>query len=165
MLALGTAKTLFDFAGQRTQASSVEAQSRHEAMIYGVNADLAREQAEDAIARGRESELKYLRQSRQFMGAQRARAGASGALVDNGSLAQIGQESLLVRDQDLLKVRNNAAREAWGYNVEAANFDMRAELTRRAGKNQASAIRAASYGTLLGGAIDTYGHYSIAKKG
>jgi hypothetical protein len=50
---------------------------------------------------------------------------------------------------DALTIRNNAAREAWGYRVQATNYRQSASLTKMAAKNQASSIRNQGWTTLL----------------
>lgn len=163
ILALGASKTVLDFAGQRAAANAAERQGEYEQQLYGVNAEMAKAQAVDAIARGRESEQKHLRAVRQIVGASRVKAAASGVDMDSGSVAAVRRETDLVSEQDVLRIRNNAAREAWGYQVEAASSTMRGELAYRAGRNAARALRNSSSGTLISGALDTYGQYRIAK--
>src|SRR4051812_13547992 len=85
LAALTAASSITGALGQRRQGAAAEAQGNYEASIYGVDADLAEQQAADAIARGHEAELRARTATRQMIGSQRAGFTAAGVDANVGS--------------------------------------------------------------------------------
>jgi len=81
--------------------------------------DLAKLQAEDAIARGQEKESKHRMAVDQFIGKQRTGFAASGVKVDVGSAFGVIEESAYLGNLDALTIRYNAQKEAWAYESQA----------------------------------------------
>jgi hypothetical protein len=131
-------------------ASGRRAVANYNASIAENNASLAQLQAQDTITRGRESESDLYRQSGQLMGRQRANAAANGISLNEGSPAAIEASTRYMRDVDLATLRNNAARSAWGYNVQADNYRSQANAYRAAA--DASSPTASVATSLLGSA-------------
>jgi hypothetical protein len=155
-IALGTGFSIYQ---QKQQERATSRQAAYEADIYGLNADLADRQAGDAIVRGREAESRFRTGTRQQAGAARASLAAQGLALDVGSAADAVGDIEALGELDALTIRNNARREAWGFQTEAAEYRSRAKMTRVAGANSAAAQRSAAGGTLLTGALSTYGMY------
>jgi hypothetical protein len=125
------------------------------------NAAVADIQATDAVARGAIEESKFRRDLDVLVGAQRAGYAASNIDVGYGSAVDVQADAALLGELDALTLRTNAAREAWGYQVEAVDLRRRAALGRRegiqleqAGRAEAGGYRAAGYvgaaGTIAG---------------
>lgn len=169
LAALTVAGTVNQFAGQRREAKVAQQMGDYEAQLFGQNADLADLQAEDAIARGHEAELKSRGGSRQLVGAQRASLAAQGIDIDTGSARDVVENDAMLGELEALTIRNNARRAAWGFNVQASQYRNQGELARTAGRNTAKALRNQSVSTLLNGAGDLYSIYQSygksAKKG
>ncbi len=106
------------------------------------NARIAEAQSTDAVARGGKEELQQRRKMAILQGEQRAALAASGVNVDSGSALAMQDASASEGEQDAAAIRFNAAREAWGHNVQATNF-----------RNQASAAKAKGRNALTGGLI------------
>lgn len=142
-------KTGIDIYGQRKQAKIYEQEGEMEAELYGKNAALAEEQASDAIARGREAEIRQRIKMRGLTGAQRTSFAGQGVLLGGeGSASQVVQSDQRVGEYDALMIRENAAREALGYTRQADIYQSQGELTRRSSKNRAKATRNQIYGSL-----------------
>jgi len=107
------------------------------------NAAIAEEQATDAIARGKEEEDRYRAQVRSRIGTTRAAFASQGVDVGSGSAVDVQADQAYLGELDALQIRNNAAREAWGYRVEATNY-------RDAGRNARSAAKSQIIGSILG---------------
>lgn len=114
------------------------------------NARIAEMQAVDAIARGRESERRFRQDVSGLVGAERAALAAQGIEVDTGDALQIQEDTAALGELDALTIRNNAAREAWGYRVQAADYRAQGELARTEGTFGA-------FSTLLTGGAQAYG--------
>lgn|SRR5574341_1224779 len=146
-------------AGEEEQRIG-EAQRRvaeSEAALLDYNANIADLQAQDAIERGHEEESRFRTGVRQLIGAQRADIAASGVDVGFGSAVDVQADAAFLGELDALTIRTNAAREAWGYQVEAVDIRERARIRRaegrelaRAGVEGARRGREAQKGAVLG---------------
>lgn len=162
-LAIGAYSTVSGFIGDRAAASAAERQGAYQADIYGLNASVAEQQAQDAIARGQLAEAHSRQGTRQLAGRQRAVAAAQG-LAMTGSIEQLQGETALLGEFDAMTIRNNARREAWGYQVEAQNDRMAASMARMGAANQAAALRARGTSTLLTGGLQAWGDFGDASR-
>lgn len=142
------------YSAQQRQAKAAKAEGEYEAAIHEQNADIAEAQARDAIERGKTKEGRFRRDVSQLKGSQRARLAAQGIDISSGSAGYLQADTAVIGEVDALTIRNNAAREAWGFKVQAADARNKAALTRMGGGNRARALRDASYSTLISGATD-----------
>lgn len=91
----------------------------YEADTEGQNVEIARLMGRDALQRGLLDEWSFRRDASQVQGQQRARLGSGGVDVNSGSAAYLQEEMIVATDLDALAIRQNAGREAYGYEVEA----------------------------------------------
>lgn len=118
------------------QAEAGKKEAEFSAGQSDLNARLARIQADDAIDRG-DKEAKSLKgKVGQVVGSQRAGIAAQGIDVDTGSAVQVQDDTKMIGERDMLTIKNNAWREAWGFKVEAQNHSGTAAMTRAAGENR-----------------------------
>jgi hypothetical protein len=109
------------------------------------NAELADFAAVDAEKRGAtEAGLARMKTSK-VVGQQAAAIGSSGVDIASGTPQAVMDETRAIGELDAQTVRNNAAREAWGYRSQGQDFRDQGKLDQ-----QTSTFGAAS--TLLGGA-------------
>lgn len=142
-IALSAGQGLLQGLGQKRQAKADAAALRQNA-IYLNNA------AWDARMRGRlESDYARL-ETQQGIGTQRAAQAASGGEVNTGTNAILQQDTAQFGELDALTIANNAAREAYGYEVEATGLQNQARALKKA------ASRAPIQG-LLSGAVQGFG--------
>jgi len=117
-----------------------QAKSQKEYARY--NANLARTAALDARRRG-EAEIQRQRiRDKMLRGRQRASLAASGALVDQDSPLTLQEDMAMFQELDILTIRANAARAAWGLQGQASLFDL-----------EASAANSAAAFAVAGGAL------------
>lgn len=116
------------------------------------NARLADEQAVDTRRRGAIEEDRRRELTRRQLGAQRAALGANNVVGSTGTPLGLLGETAEYGELDALTIRNNAAREAFGYRVDAANSRTRGRIASRQGSFGAAS-------TLLGGGAQAYGDY------
>jgi hypothetical protein len=87
--------------------------------------------ARDATARGQQaqasSDLKY----GALAGRQRSALAASGTDVQSGSALDLLGDTRLMSDLDAQTIRNNAAREAFGYKAVAGQFKGQTDVLRQ----------------------------------
>lgn len=130
----------------RQQAAGLEASAAYSERMAGVNERLSNMQAEDAEKRGEVEAGNVLKRANQIKGSQRAGFAAQGIAVDSGSAQDVQTETAEMGALDALTVRNNAAREAWGYKMQGLQGRASAEMDAMGKRNTAGA-------TLLTGGI------------
>lgn len=157
LLAMTAAKTGMDYLGQRRQADSAVQQGNYAGTVYDQNATLADSQAADAIARGQQASNQRGVQTRQVVGSQRANYAAQGIDVNTGSASDVQGDTKYLGELDRQTIQTNAAREAWGYSVEASQDRNNANMARAGGQQTAAGLRAGATSTLLTGALNMYG--------
>lgn len=127
------------FAIGAMSAKGQRAEGKYQEAIMRQNARVAEMQAEDAIDRGEVEESILRLQIRALIGSQRASMGAQGIEINDAD-ESAGLVQLSTRAQgeyDALLIRNNAAREAWGYKVQAVDYIAQGRLADLASKNRA----------------------------
>lgn len=163
-LAISTIATVSSVESDRRAADAAVRSGNYQGDIYELNATVAEQQRVDAIARGQEAESRSRAGTRQLAGRQRAVGAAQGLALDTGSIANLQAETAQLGELDALTIRNNAKREAWGFQLEAQSDRMSAELARQGGQNEAAALRTRGTSTLLTGGLQTYGYAGDAKR-
>lgn len=163
LYALTAAQGIAGAAGQRQQARGVIAQGAYQSAADETNARLATARARDAVARGAAAEREFRRGTRGLVGTQRAVSAANGVMVDDGSALDLNLDAETLGELDALTIRNNAAREAWGFQTEATSYRARAAMARLAARQAAGALRGASIGTLLTTGATLVGMYKDSR--
>ena len=119
-------------AGTALTAAGAIRQGNEQKAAYKYNAKVADMQATDALRRGSEAEGLQRTRYQQLQGTQRAIMGSSGAVVDEGSSADVLKEAAIFGERDAQQLRLNAAKQGWGYNTQADLYrfeGLRAENT------------------------------------
>jgi hypothetical protein len=123
-----------------------------EARIASENAKYKMRQAQDATDRGISEQDRIRLQLRRVLGAQRARFGSGNVDLMTGNPLEVAADSSREAELDMLTARNNAAREAFGFQQEARLERMRGRQARKHG-------RYGALGTLLTSGSQAYGIY------
>ena len=105
------------------------------------NAQVAELQADDAIARGVEEEQRFRARVRGTIASQRAGYAASNIDVNFGTAADVQADAAFLGELDALTIAGNAAREAWGFKMQAEDLRRRGTLAREEGVAFAEAGR------------------------
>lgn len=158
-------------AGATMSAYGAYQSSKDSAAAYGYqsqvarnNAQIAETQAQDALARGQIAEGEHGKKVAQLKGNQRAILAAHGLDLGEGSALNILSDTDFMGARDLLIIRDNAAREAWGHRVEGANY--RADAGLLQARSDAENPLLAGATTLLtgGGSVaSSWDRYSRSK--
>lgn len=104
-------------------SQSAAAQARmlsYRAGLADLNRKIALQNRDWALVVGEQKAVQYGLQARQRMGAIRVAQGASGIDIGSGTSVDVRKGQRLVTGMDLATIRENAAREAYGYEVKAA---------------------------------------------
>lgn len=128
-------------AGQAQKAAgAAQAEvSESQAEVQDFNAHVATEQAQDAIEKGAEDESRFRTQVRGAIGAQRTGFAGGNIDVGFGSAVDVQADAAYLGELDALTIRTNAARTAWGYQVQASDYTKQAAIDRKAAANQIAA--------------------------
>lgn len=105
------------------------------------------------------------RKNRATMGEIKAQQAASGINVNTGSTADVQQSAHELGELDALTVRSNAAKEAYGYQVQSKNFEAESQLKKIEASHDLEASYINSGTTFLGSASDAstnYARYTMA---
>lgn len=179
LAAAGTATSAYgQIRAGRAAKRAGEAQrdaAESQAELAEYNAAVAELQAQDAIDRGAEDEQRFRSQVRLLIGEQRAGQAASNVDVGFGSTVDVQADAAFLGELDALQLRNNAAREAWGYKVQGEDLRRRAEIARKegvfleaAGRQQQMTANIGAAGTILGAGssllMDKYGFGSSRRR-
>lgn len=103
-----------------TQASNQRAALLAQSQVEANNATLDIWQADDSVTRGQTAASIAELKGGQVKGAQRAGFAANGVDLGGGSAQNVMNSSEFMNAVDVSTLQNNAAREAWGYKMQAA---------------------------------------------
>lgn len=163
-IGLTIASTVLSVAGSVQQAKATKAQTKFQQGVARNNQIIANQKADDARRRGQEEEQRREQLTRSEIGANRARAAARGVVVDEGSNLAISEDIARAGKQDALTIRNNAEREALGFEAQAVEFQSEASLR---GLEAEDARRSALFGagsSLLTGATSVASKWHAFKR-
>lgn len=113
-----------------------KAQSEYQSKVAERNAEIQENQAADARARGILAAEERRDQVRQMEAQQAVGLAGSGLDISSGTSLDLFAETATLGEYDIQTVQANAAREAFGYETQAANSLMDARAARTMGKNQ-----------------------------
>lgn len=114
------------------------AQAGYQAQVAANNATIAQQNATYALQAGAAKEQASRIKTAALVAQQKAIQGASGLDVNSGSDVDVRGSTNVLGELDALTIRNNAAREAYGYGTQGSNFTAQAGLDRAAASNDAT---------------------------
>jgi hypothetical protein len=144
--------TTMGVVGQVKQGNAAKQSGEAAAQREEFNANVADVMGQDALARGDEETSLFRTQVRQLIGTQRAGFAAQNVEVGSGSAQAVQADTAYLGELDTQRIQANAAREAWGYQVEAQDRRLAAKYSRASGQAAATASRWAAGATALNGA-------------
>lgn len=121
------------------------ASASYNSKVAKYNAKVADIQATEAVRLGGEDIARTQRAGSQAIGSQRAGFAAQGVEVNSDTAAQVQEDTARAVAEDVVAIRNNARREAWGYKVRATDTRAQGRQARYQGFTDAA-------GTVLGAA-------------
>lgn len=151
--------TEFIAAGFDMVAGNLAAEEQVREGAYAINtsrenARLARLAAADATTRGEQDAGRERMATSQEIGSMRTAFGASGVDGSVGSPLKAMRDTRVMSEMDALTIKNNAAREAWGYKMQAKQAIEEGDMALRRSKAQATGTLLGTYarvGSRLGG--------------
>lgn len=147
--AIGTGVSAY---GAIQQGQAQKAASAYQAQVAQNNATIASMNANAEIEKGNQQLQAAQEQASQRQGMIRAVMGAGGVELDNGSALR-NQEGMAQVDQlNQATITSNAARAAWNYRNQSANYGAQAQIDTMQGNNAATAGYMSGFSSLLSGA-------------
>jgi hypothetical protein len=134
----------------------------YQAQIAAQNAQIANQQASQAIINGQTAEQNVRLQGAQVMGSQRASMAANGVDLGQGSANEALTTTKYMTERDALTTKDNALRQAWGYQVQAVNATNEGRMDSYASDSISPGMSA--FTSLLGGASTLSKQYYASKK-
>lgn len=152
LVPLTIASTAISALGQGYSALSANAQARYESKVATQNAQLEEGRAGDALQRGTTEAIRYQKQLSQQEGEQNAAMAANGIDISFGTAANVRSDTARAGLEDTMTIYKNAAREAQGYEINAANYRSQAAASKAQAKSAMVSGLFNIGSTVLGGA-------------
>lgn len=143
-------------AGSMMQAQGQQQNAGFQSGMLKQNAAFKNRTAEETLIAG-DSAADWQRvRTGQAIGTQRSSIAANGIDVNSGSAARLQDDTAMLGELDALTIQNNAAREAYGYRVQAKQDLLNASQAVQNG-------RTAATGSILGGIGGAFGSFAGAR--
>lgn len=169
--------TVLGAVGSYTQAAAQKSQAKYESAVSANNAIYAKMAsdrnlalAEDAKKRGETEEYRQRLKTKNVAAQQQSAFAASNVDISTGSPLEYVSDTFMLGELDAQTVRNNAAREASGYEnaawqdrVQGSNYQAQSQLYSMQAKSTSPFL--SGFTSLLDGATTTYGTYKSRKGG
>lgn len=123
------------------------------------NAKIADAQARDTMLAGQIEEDRRRQQTRALLGSQRAAFAANNVDMSTGTPMELLGDTAAIGEEDAMTIRANAARQAWGYQVDANNSRNQGRMAQAAASNNATGTYLTSASSLLSQGSNIYGNY------
>lgn len=144
--------SIFSAFGASSKGKAQKQMYDYQAGMAEYRKKIALQNRDYALQVGEDTAERFGIKARANEGTIRAGAGASGIDVGTGSKVNVITSQKQVTAMDMATIRNNAARRAYGYIVEAETEGQQAGLYRAAGVNAKKAGQMDAIGSLISGA-------------
>ena len=114
--------------GQMQQAKAANAQADYQSKVANNNARTAEMEAQYAEQQGQKNAEAQRRRTAVLVGAQRARMGASGAVVDSGSFLDLTLDTAHQGELDAMALLEEGQMEAWRARIQGTNYQAQGKL-------------------------------------
>lgn len=159
---LTIAATAVSAAGTLYSGNAARNEALYSAGVARNNATQARNNAADAESRGRDEQVRRGQAVAQARSAQTAAAAANGLDTTFGSAADVVADTTKGGLIDQGIIRENAAREATGFEIQAQNYDEQGKAYKRQARDIAVSTVLKTAGTVLGGASQIKGMQPVS---
>lgn len=149
---VGVASAGLQAFGQIQKGNAAASAANYNASIAENNATIAKQNATFAGEEGEQKAAESEAKTRAQVGGLLASQGASGIDVNKGSSANVQASASEVGMLDALNIRSNAARQAYGYQTQAASYTAQAALDKKQAKQDKTAGYIGAFTTVLGDA-------------
>lgn len=135
------------------QQGNAQAQAaNYQAQVAANNKIIADQNARYAIQAGQVQEANKRTQTAALIGTQRAAGAANGLDVNSGSNVDLQASAATLGEADALTIRDAAARQARGYQIQGLDYQATAQLDQMRANNASQAGGLNAFASILGGA-------------
>ncbi len=127
-LALTAFSLISNMSGAKQSADASQAQANYQAQVARNNQIVSEQNAQYALQVGQTQEAAKREQMAQTNSKVRAAVGASGVDPNFGSAVRLQKAVATTGEEDALTIRNNAARQAYGFRVQGTDYAASAQL-------------------------------------
>lgn len=149
--AISLGSSVFGAIGDIQKGNAEAESANYNSQVAANNAKEQKQNATFAAQEGEQNTAVQQAKTRAAVGGILANEGASGVDVNTGSATDVRSSAAALGELNAINIRADAARTAYGYNVQAVNDTAQSQLD----KSEASADKTAGYigagSTLLGG--------------
>lgn len=125
------------FLGAEAQAGALSAKGNYDAAVATGNANIATLQGKFATENGDIEAVNARTQAGVMQGKQRAAFGAQGIDVNSGSASATQANTAGMGALDAMTIKNNAWKQAWGYQTQATNYTAQSAFDKLSGETAA----------------------------
>lgn len=143
--------SLINAYGAMQQGAAQSQMYQYRSGIAQLNKQIALQNKDYSLATGETEAMRYGMAARARLGAIRSGSGASNIDVGSGSKADVQTSQQTVAGIDMSQIRTNAARRAYGFEVEATTDEAQSQLYTKAASYAAAAGRIKALGSLISG--------------
>ncbi|AIY40192.1 Phage protein [Collimonas arenae] len=141
-------------------ANAQKAAADYQAQVNQNNEKIAADNANMATSQGNQQLQAEQEQAAQQQGMIRAVMGASGVDINSGSALRTQQGVAQVNSLNEATITSNAARSAWNYTNQGADYSAQSNLEILKGENSQTAGYLSGLSSLIGSAGQTYKNYN-----
>jgi hypothetical protein len=146
--------------GQIQAGNAAQSAANYQAQVAANNAIIADQNARQATAAGNAQAEQSRMKTNNLVGAMMAGQASSGLDVGSGSPLDVRTSQKEVGELDVLTIRNNAARQAYGYQTQSMSSTAQSALDTLQGQNAAAAGDIGGVSSVLGGAASAGNKYA-----
>lgn len=167
-LAMMAVSAVMGAASKQQAADATKKAETYKAAVARNNEIVAEQNAKYAEQKGQAGEEVKRQKTAQMIGQERAHMGASGLTVESESGVRLYGDTAQMGEIDALTIRNNSAREAYGWRSQGVNYEAEARLDEMRAKQAEEAGNLGVMSSLMGGASqvsDKWSQFSSAGGG
>ncbi|NIF51403.1 hypothetical protein [Burkholderia sp. Ax-1724] len=146
--------------GAIKQGQAASAASDYQAQVARNNQIVSNAYAKQAQSDGENQVAAKQAQTSQMIGAERAAMAANGVDLDSGSALRIQGDTAKLGDVDAMTIRNNAARQAYGYQLQGLSYSQQAGLDEASASNAKTAGYLGAFSSIVSGASSVAGKWA-----
>lgn len=147
----GIAGAAVSAAGAIQEGQANAKTARYQAAVARNNAIISETNAKYAEKRGAVAEQNKRLETAATIGSTKAIQGASGFTASGDSAEKVRASEAVVGELDAITLRENAAREAYGYRTEGVNYQAQGGLYDMEATNAMRAAKISAIGSIIGG--------------
>lgn len=150
----GLGSSLVSSIGQSMQSRAATQSAKYNAAIAANNQVIAKQNATAAMQEGEANASASSQKTKAQLGGILANQGASGVDINSGSSVDVRSSAAQNGELNAINIRADAARRAYGYQTDAAQYGLQEKMDKSEAKNAAISGDINAAGTLLSAAAN-----------